>query len=321
VVTVLVILTLFFALIFAMNMGSCGIVPAFAPAYGSKTMSFKKIILLFAVAVILGAIALGGRVVTTLSKGLMPEEIITLQIALIILLSACIGLLIGNALKVPLPTSGVTVAAIVAVSIFYWCLNLSTFITIILLWLIMPIIAFIFAFLLRKYIYAGIARRLQRRKPYLRIFIIIVGLYIAFSIGTNNVANVVAPLVAAELIDELIGILWFAPFFGLGALIIGKHMLQTTGEDIAQLDIVSAGLVCIVTATLLVLASWLGMPLPLVQLNATAIMGVGIATYGWKGVNRRMIKKICIVWLVAPLIAFLLGLGLVAGIHFNFLSQ
>ena len=102
----------------------------------------------------------------------------------------------------------------------------------------MPIAAFVLAFLIGKYIYKPIRKRgytiskKWNESPMLKALIIIMSMYVAFSIGSNNVANAVGPL-ASLSINELgvstqhyphvliLATLIVAPCFSIGSSLFG----------------------------------------------------------------------------------------------------
>jgi sulfate permease len=52
-----------------------------------------------------------------------------------------------------------------------------------------------------------------------------------------------------------------------------------------------------------------GIPTSLVQLNVTAIIGIGVAKLGFKNIFRKTeVNKFFIMWVIAPAIAFFLSL-------------
>ena len=138
---------------FALNMGGSGIAPSFASVYGARLISREKAVALFAVFVVLGALAFGSRVAKTLSSGLLPGQFFTPQVALIILGSAAISLFIANALKVPQSTSWVTVFAVFGAALHFNGLNLATTFQMVGLWLVLPLIGFILTFIFFRGIY------------------------------------------------------------------------------------------------------------------------------------------------------------------------
>ena len=117
-----------------------------------------------------------------------------------------------------------------------------------------------------------------RRK--MRWSALIASCYVAFAIGTNNVANAVGPLYGAGILGINTGLILIAPLFGIGAWLMGKGTLETVGREIVPLGPVSGTLVSFVTATLLIFASVLGIPQSLVQLNLAAIFSISCVKNG-----------------------------------------
>src|SRR5690606_3110598 len=111
------------------------------------------------------------------------------------------SLLFANLLGIPQSTSQSTVLAVVATA---WYLDdFQTdmlFVDIIPTWFITPVISFLLAFLIGKYIYkpirkTGITLSKEINNSYiLRTAIIVMAMYVAFSIGANNVANAAGPI-------------------------------------------------------------------------------------------------------------------------------
>ena len=70
-----------------------------------------------------------------------------------------------------------------------------------------------------------------------------------------------------------------------------------------------ASIISVITATLLLIASVSrGIPTSLVQLNTFAILALSISKKGWKETfSNKVVKRLWIIWCVAPLIAFALA--------------
>ena len=296
---------------FALNMGASGIAPAFASLYGAKLITRRRAVIFFTGFVIFGAILLGKNVVVTLGGKLLAKEFISLSVALIIILSATLSLAIANFLKIPQSTSQVTVGAIVGAGIYFKALSLKMlFSKILLMWIVLPLLAFIITIFLYKVIYpprAGnlyLYQKVFRNEKKLRLFAFLVSCYVAFAIGANNVGNVVGPLFGAGLVGISLGLIIFSPVFGVGAWFMGKGTIETAGKDIVPLGLVSSSLVSIVTATLLIFASILGIPQSLVQLNIFSIFAISCLKNGHQSTAESYVtKKTLIVWMVTPVIS------------------
>ena len=191
----------------------------------------------------------------------------------------------------------------------------------------MPVTAFCISFLIGKYIYKPIRKRgytisRQINESYvLKGLIIIMSMYVAFSIGTNNVANAVGPITSLSLNmldsnpDHYVYILTLAtlivaPCFGIGSSLFGHKVVQNTGREIVLFGRIEAVIIAFISASLLLVASLVkGIPTSLVQLNVGAIIGIGVAKLGARNIFRKTeVNKFFIMWLVSPLISFSLSL-------------
>jgi sulfate permease len=306
-------LALLLSAFFAMNMGGSGMSPAFAAPYGARVVGRKKAAFLFGLFVLLGAFLAGGRVVNTISGGIVPHEFITTRVTFVILLSAALSLLVANMLRVAVSTSSVTVFSLISVGLYFRQLYVATLIRIFCFWLILPVLAYILAHILGKLVLPFEKKPwIGRHQPYLKVFVVAVGCYVAFSIGSNNVANAVGPLVGSGVLREDLGFLFIAPFFGLGGLVFRK-VLNTVGKEITTIGILGAAINGIVIGTLLLLSSAFGMPEPMVMLDASSIIGIGSADSGHKFIfTRQVIRKILSMWIISPLISSVLTYSLLA---------
>ena len=165
----------------------------------------------------------------------------------------------------------------------------------------------------------------QNLKPVWNGIILIMSLYVAFSIGANNVANAAGPIAsmtANELnisVDDnfilimILSTLIVAPSFGIGSSIFGHKVVQNTGKEIVLFGKFEAVIIAFVSASLLLAASLVkGIPTSLVQLNVAAILGIGVAKLGSKNIFKKTeVKKFFLMWIIAPTISFLLSLFLI----------
>ena len=322
------------AMFLAITMGGSGTGPSFSAAYGANIIRKSAIPGLFGIMVFLGAILAGKGTATTLGKGLLSPEMMTFSIVSIILFSVAISLLIANLAGIPQSTSQSTVLAVVAPALYFHELNSQKLLLeIIPTWFILPVVAYFISLFLGKYIYRPMRRRgltmsrayNQNMKPVWNGIILAMSLYVAFSIGANNVANAAGPIAtmtANELnisVDKnfilimILSTLIVAPNFGIGSSIFGHKIVRNTGKEIVLFGKFEAVIIAFVSASLLLAASLVkGIPTSLVQLNVAAILGIGVAKLGSKNIFKKTeVKKFFLMWLIAPIIAFLLSLVLI----------
>jgi sulfate permease len=322
------------AMFLAITMGGSGTSPAFSAAYGANVIRKSLIPGLFGIMVFLGAIIAGKGTATTVGKGLLAPEMMSLTVVSIILFSVAVSLLIANLAGIPQSTSQSTVFSVTAVAIYFNELQSDKLLLeIIPAWFILPVISFFVSLFLGKYIYRPMRKRgytLQRAqnenmKPVWNGLLILMSLYVAFSIGANNVANAAGPIAsmtANELnisVDKnfvlimILSTLIVAPSFGIGSSIFGHKIVKNTGKEIVLFGKFEAVIIAFVSASLLLLASLSkGIPTSLVQLNVAAILGIGVAKLGTKNIFKKtQVKKFFVMWMIAPVVAFALSFLLI----------
>ncbi len=326
------------AFFLAFNMGGSGTAPSFSALYGANLIRKEYIAGLFGIFVMLGALIAGGKVVETIGGAVLPAQEMSLVLVSIILLSSALSIFFANLVKVPQSTSQSTVFALAGCALYIDALQTDKlFLEIIPTWFVLPVLCFVLTLLCGL-----ILRRLKsatrmpdfkslRNHPIWTFITLGCSCYVAFSIGSNNVANAAGPLASMMVNDLNLGaagngvfvpllcVLLVAPWFGIGSSVLGGRVLQTTGKDIVNIGPMGAALIAFITATLLLLASTIrGIPASLVQMNTFAIIALGLLKReGGHRVSGRIIARLVITWLVAPVVAFVIALALMAAAEWS----
>ncbi|MDQ0188508.1 sulfate permease [Alicyclobacillus cycloheptanicus] len=301
------------ALFFAMNIGASGTASSMGAAYGGGAIKRAwAALVLVGVAVFLGAVLGGGPVVKTLSQGLISPSVINIHVAIIILAAACVTLFSANLLGIPLSTSEVTVGAVLGVGIAYHSIHVWRVLFIAGVWIAMPFLAFVIAYVVGKFVLRAENRlKLETRPAWMRtlftLFLIGAGCYEAFSAGMNNVANAVGPLVGAKLVSVHTGIWWGALFVALGAVVLGRRVLETNAKRITDLSLMQGSLVSLTSGTLVFVSSLYGLPVPLTQATTMAIFGIGVSKRGSSLWQQGIVKRILKIWIVSPVSALVVS--------------
>ncbi len=147
------------------------------------------------------------------------------------------------------------------------------------------------------------SRRVELLFGYLTI---LAGGYVAFGIGANDVANAVAPFAATWNImitgdvSMKVGVEWWMLAFGgagmvFGCLSWGYKVIATIGEKITEITPGNAFAAQFSAATVVVLASKLGLPISTTHAIVGAVVGVGLAR-GIKALNIKVVKDILASW-------------------------
>ena len=321
------------AMFLAVNMGGSGTAPSFSAAYGAKVLKRTVIPGLFGIMVLAGALIAGTKVSLTLGNGLLDHSFFTPLNTSIILLSIGVSLLISNLIGVPQSTSQATVLSIAGAATALGGLNThKLFYEIIPTWVILPIVSFLIMLIISKGMLPLLKQKnftdnyshLKQHK-WLKALLILSSLYVAFSIGANNVANAAAPiasLTANEINQEsiqnfvpiiILSVLVVAPCFAIGSSLLGHKVTKKTGRDIVEVSPFSATIIAMITASLLLLASIIkGIPTSLVQLSGAAFIALSISKNGFKNTfNNKTVKRFFTVWAIAPIFAYILTFVLI----------
>jgi sulfate permease len=317
----LILIVLLIAVFLALNMGISGFSVSFAPSFGSNVLNKNKAALLYTLCVITGGCLIGPRVVETLAKKISYTQFSLLSGGIIIA-AAAITMFLSNVLKVPQSTSFVTVASFVGAGLFYGKVNWFTVWKILIFAVVFSAISFLLTVIIKRSTYPprhgnlGFYEKFFIHREKFKKFIIVHDTYAGFSVGTNNVANVVAPLIGSLGMSHLFWFLAISPLFGLGAYLGGERVIRSVSKDIIPVGEFSATIVSFITATFVIIASLLGLPTPYVQFTTFSLLGISCVKDGFKNtLKKSIVKRILWVWILVPIFTALLSFGMHYIIH------
>ena len=139
--------------------------------------------------------------------------------------------------------------------------------------------------------------------------------YVALAHGANDVANAMGPLAGIYIIYMTQGVspevpvpfllLAFGGFgIALGVVTWGHRVIETVGTKITTLTNTRGFAVDFGTATCVLIASKLGLPVSTTHAAVGAVVGVGLAR-GVDAVDFRVVWKICLYWVITLPVAAL----------------
>lgn len=311
------------------SLGANDAANVFGSAVGSKMVSFKKAAIIASIFVILGAVIQGSGTTQTLGAlGLIDEFAGSFTVAL----AAGITVFAMTKYGLPVSTTQAIVGAIIGWNIFakretdYQVLT-----QIVSTWISGPILGALFSALL----YVMLRRTLKRLKihviqldSYIRWGLIIVGAFGAYSLGANNIANVIGVFVSGApniIVDfglfSLDGtqLLFLAGGIAIsvGIFTYSKRIMDTVGKDIMSLSSEAAIVVVLAQAIVLFvfssssfsnLIAHFGLPrIPMVPVSSSqvvigAVLGIGLVK-GVQEVRFKTLGGIALGWVLTPLIA------------------
>ncbi len=138
----------------------------------------------------------------------------------------------------------------------------------------------------------------------------LLGFYMAWNIGANDVANSMADAVGSRSISIKKAV-WAAGVCEFcGAVFVGAHVTDTVRKGIVSPEAMAAepyalalGMACALLAAAIWLhfATWWGMPVSTTHSIVGAVTGFGVVAAGWLAVNWVVMAKIVASWIISPL--------------------
>ena len=316
------------------SLGSNDAANVFGTAVGTRMVRFKTAAIVCSLFIILGAVISGSGTTETLGK---LGAINALPGAFAACVAAGLSVYIMTKFGLPVSTTQAIVGAIVGWNLYTGSsTNIKVLLTILNTWILCPIIAALIAmlfFILTKKLLKNTTWHILRLDAYTRTALLIAGAFGAYSLGANNIANVMGVFVPiAPFADIQLGsFLTFSSkeqLFLLGGIAIAvgvftysKKVMFTVGNDLLKLSPVAAFIVVIAHSIVLFLFASQGIShflnsihlpaIPLVPVSSSqaivgAVIGIGILK-GGKEVQWNIAGKITIGWFLLPMIAALIS--------------
>jgi PiT family inorganic phosphate transporter len=284
------------------NIGGSTTGPAFGPAVGSGVISKAGAAALMSVFFFVGAWTLGRNVVTTLGQDLVTDPgVFTIETSIVVLFFIGGALFVGNYFGVPASTSMTAVGAIAGLGVAAGALDWAVMGEIVVWWLVAPIIGFWVSGVVGRYLYPQINQFVAVKSsdgPLIEVdrsgsvptvsrgpnttdrelvgagVVVGIGCLMAFSSGTSNIANAIAPLYGAGVEMNPLILLGGAAV-AVGAFTIARRTLDTLGNDITDLPLTAAIVVAVVSSVIVTTLSAIGIPASFVIIATMSIVGLG----------------------------------------------
>ena len=329
-----VVIFLLGGLFLGWSLGANDAANVFGTAVGTRMVRFKTAAIVCSLFIILGAVISGSGTTETLGK---LGAINALPGAFAACVAAGLSVYIMTKFGLPVSTTQAIVGAIVGWNLYTGSsTNIKVLLTILSTWILCPIIAALIAmlfFILTKKLLKKTTWHILRLDAYTRTALLIAGAFGAYSLGANNIANVMGVFVPiAPFADIQLGsFLTFSSkeqLFLLGGIAIAvgvftysKKVMFTVGNDLLKLSPVAAFIVVIAHSIVLFLFASQGIShflnsihlpaIPLVPVSSSqavvgAVIGIGILK-GGKEVQWNIAGKITIGWFLLPVIAALIS--------------
>ena len=328
----MIILFLSSGLLLGWSLGANDAANVFGSAVGSKMVSFRQAAIISSIFVIIGSVVQGTGASDTLGR---LGAVNAIGGSFTVALAAAIVVFMMTKFALPVSTTQAIVGAIIGWNLFTGNPTDATTLTNILsTWVSGPVLGAVFAvilYILLKTVKRKSAIHLVRFESYIRTGLIIVGAFGAYSLGANNIANVMGVFVPAfnlhPLDLKLFTLSSQQQLFLLGRLAIAagiitysRRVMEQVGNNIMELSSESALVVVLSQALVLFIFSSSGLSaflrnaglpaIPMVPVSSTQVMIgsiIGIGLYsGARNINFRILGEIAAGWILTPLIAGIL---------------
>lgn len=318
------------------SLGANDAANVFGTAVGTRMIRHRTAAVVASIFVVFGAVVSGSGPVQTLGK---LGAVNALAGSFTVALAAGSAVAWMTKLKLPVSTSQSIVGGIVGWNLFTGSsTDGSALSTIASTWILCPIIAAVFSmilyFIFKRTLWT-LKIHMLRQDLYNRIGLLFIGAFAAYSLGANNIANVMGVFVPASPFNDFVlpgmtldgqQILFLigGVAIAIGILSYSYRVMQTVGNDLFKLTPVTALIVVLAESLVLfIFASQglqntllsIGLPaIPLVPVSSSqavigAVMGIGLAK-GGRGLKYDVLGRIGIGWIATPIVACVLSVGL-----------
>ena len=332
-----ILLFLFGGLFLGWSLGANDAANVFGTAVGTRMVNFKTAAIICSIFVILGAVISGAGTTETIGK---LGAINALPGAFACCVAAGFSVYLMTKFGLPVSTTQAIVGAIIGWNFFTGSeTDTGTLITILATWIICPILAGLIAmgiFVIIKKIISNSQIHILRLDAYTRLALLLAGAFGAYSLGANNIANVMGVFVNISPFTD-INILNFLIFsstqqlFLLGSVAIAigvftysKKVMFTVGNDLLKISPISAFIVVLSHSIVLFLFASQGISsflislnlptLPLVPVSSSqaivgGVIGIGLLK-GGKEVKWSIAGKISVGWITLPVLTMFISMCL-----------
>jgi PiT family inorganic phosphate transporter len=318
------------------SLGANHLANVFGTAIATRMVSFRAAAFICSVFVVLGAVVSGAGPTQTLGK---LGAVDTLAGAFMVALAAGLSVFWMTRAGLPVSTTQAIIGGIVGWNLFSATATDAVALTKIMTsWAAGPVLAAFVAmglYMLVQRLFRRSNVHLLRVDAYTRLGLIFAGALGAYSLGANNIANVVGVFLPVSPFNDLsvggiINLSSAQQLFLLGGIAIAvgvytysQKVVHTVGADLLRLSPAAAFVVVMAHSLVLMaftsqelesLLITLGVPtIPLVPISSSevavgAVIGIGLLQ-GGAGIRWRVLGKIGMGWVLTPVIAAFVSFG------------
>jgi PiT family inorganic phosphate transporter len=219
--------------------------------------------------------------------------------ALVVTVAAFLG---AKALRAPLSLSMSLVALLLGFSTAnHLPIDYAYTSTVILMWVVAPIISVVFGFVFLKIIDRARPKNVWRRVMDYKALLVACSFLAAFALGANTIGLIVA-VGGFDALDVALSGLAIL----LGCMLLSEGEIRRVGQDMFSLRYSNALASLLVSTILVEFATFLAVPLSSTQTLSAGVLGAG-AAYRHRLFSMRPFMIIVAAWVIVPTLSFLAG--------------
>jgi PiT family inorganic phosphate transporter len=277
----------------------------FGTGVAAGVVKYRTAVILTSVFVVAGALLQGSRGMHTI--GALTD--MDVDNAFAATMAAAITMSILTVLAIPVSASQAIVGAIIAVGIMGGGIQLPILMRVLISWASSPFAALLISYVLYRVLGPLIENRVENLRSWsviMKLGFYLVGVYGAFALGANNVANTTGVFLRAGLLTPFMASLLGSVSICLGVCTFSRRVMYTVGKKITDLSDLAALSAVLGQDITVHLFSWVGVPVSTSQAIVGAVIGVGLVKTG-KKVNFRAVGNIVLGWFATPAASFVMS--------------
>ena len=287
---------IFVALFIGWNLGANDAANIFGTAVSNKIIKFYSAALIAIIFVIIGAVIGGEEGVKTYEEIASTNSVV---ISSIIGLSAAISVFIMTGLKIPVSMTHAMLAGVVVSGLLTGGVNYTPVMKMGASWFISPVSTMVISYLIYRFTnkrVKSLFRGIGSLDKFIKITTILVGIYGSYSLGANNVANVVGVFVYSSEMGIYSWLILGGVAISIGIITFSKRVMGTVGSEISKMDNYGAMIAVLSSAIVIHIYSIYGIPVSSSQSIVGAVVGIGLIE-GMVNVNFKVLRKVVLGWI------------------------
>ncbi|MBS3108158.1 anion permease [Candidatus Woesearchaeota archaeon] len=293
---------IFVALYIGWNIGANHSANCFGTTVGAGIISYGPATLLVAIFALIGAVMQGYNNISTVGNGIVNANLFEGIDIVAGLFGAALLITYFTFKGLPVSTTQTVIGAIVGVGLFNnLTINWGMLRQIFFSWIATPFIAIFLAimgYLILSFFF-GRGKFLFIEKK-LRWLILLSGMFMAYSLGANNIGNSVGLIVQKGIWIPFIGALFGGIALGVGSMTFGRRVMATVGSGITELDERMAFCAQFGAGITLYLLTMFNIPASSSHAIVGGVIGTGLVK-GLAMVDRSEIFRILQGWIITPI--------------------